>query len=55
MRVVLDLVNQSAPELKKIILQNLRMINVEEVVYSAKRKELDYKTIDVAAVGANDN
>lgn len=44
MRVVLDIVNQSAPELKKIILQSLRMINVEEVVYTAKRKELDYTT-----------
>jgi hypothetical protein len=49
MRVVLQIVNSTAPELKKTILQNLRCINIEEVVYDAKRKEIDYK------VAANDN
>lgn len=54
MRVVLDIVNQTTPELKKLILQNLRTINVDSVVYDAKRKELDYKKT-ASVVGPNDN
>lgn len=54
MRVVLEIVNQTAPEMKKLILQNLRTINVDEVVHVAKQKELDYKKTALA-VGPNDN
>jgi hypothetical protein len=49
MRVVLEIVNTQAPELKKTILQNLRGVNVEELVYDAKRKEIEFKA------AANDN
>lgn len=53
MRVVLEIVNSTDPGIKKIILQNLRTINVEEVVFNAKRQELDYhKQI---AAGPHDN
>ena len=49
MRVVLEIVNGTAPELKRTILQNLRGINVDEVVYDAKRKAIDMSR------AANDN
>jgi hypothetical protein len=45
MKVVLEIVNNSAPDVKKIILQKLRSINVEEVVYTAKKDSIDLKKV----------
>jgi len=39
-RLVLDVVNQVSPELKRNILQRLQIVNVEEIVYTAKRNEM---------------